>query len=174
MTTDALRRCILPLCAVLACVALTTYSCAGANSIRHGDSLDVSHYPSDIRAAYEVFAVRCKRCHTLARPLNARIHDGQHWVRYVNRMRLNPASGINEKNGQIILHFLLYYMHQQDQEQREHDEPKEEGPDTQPSSPPPTAAVEPAVKAHAAAPASENAAPVAEPVEPVQPAELTP
>jgi hypothetical protein len=85
-------------------------------SNRHGDSLDVSRYPPDIKAAYEVFAVRCSRCHTLARPLNARIDDPQHWVRYVARMRLNPSSGINAKDGQIILRFLLYYMHQRAQE----------------------------------------------------------
>ena len=79
---------------------------------------DVSRYPEDVQAAYKVFAVRCSRCHTLARPLNARIRDPQHWVRYVQRMRLNSASGINAKNGEIILHFLLYYMQQREAERR--------------------------------------------------------
>ena len=94
-------------------------SCATTTSNRIGDTLDSSQYPPDIRDAYKVFAVRCSRCHTLARPLNARINDPQQWVRYVQRMRLNPASGINAKNGEIILRFLLYYMDQRQKERGE-------------------------------------------------------
>lgn len=96
-------------------------SCAHSVSNRTGDTLDTSQYPPDIRDAYKVFAVRCSRCHTLARPLNARIRDPQQWVRYVQRMRLNPASGINAKNGEIILRFLLYYMHQRERERGNQD-----------------------------------------------------
>ena len=99
--------------------ALAGYGCAGASKTRRGDSVDVSGYPKDIQDAYEVFAVRCSRCHTLARPLNARIHDEQHWERYVARMRRNPSSGINESNAQVILRFLLYYMHQKDKAEGE-------------------------------------------------------
>jgi hypothetical protein len=123
MTIDATRTHVWLGCIVLlSSLTCAFYSCAGQTSIRHGDSLDVSGYPQDIQDAYKVFAVRCSRCHTLARPLNARIHDAQHWVRYVQRMRLNQSSGINAKNGEVILHFLLYYMHQVDQENRERDE----------------------------------------------------
>lgn len=83
--------------------------CAGSSSVRYGDQVDVSKYPADIQSAYRVFAVRCSRCHTLSRPLNARITDPDHWVRYVTRMRRNPSSGINPKDADIILSFLLYY-----------------------------------------------------------------
>jgi hypothetical protein len=76
---------------------------------RHGETVDVSKYPPEIQEAYEVFAVRCSRCHNLSRPLDARITDPQHWVRYVNRMRLQPGSGIDAQNAKIILRFLLYY-----------------------------------------------------------------
>jgi hypothetical protein len=100
-------------------VALIAYGCAGANKLRHGDTIDVSSYPSDVQVAYKVFAVKCSRCHTLARPLNARIDDPQHWVRYVARMRLNPSSGINAKDAQVILRFLLYYMHQSKKDETE-------------------------------------------------------
>jgi hypothetical protein len=82
--------------------------CAG-NEARRGDRVDVSGYPEEIRDAYRVFEFRCSRCHTLARPLNARIDDPQHWVRYVRRMRRQSGSGIDEKNGETILKFLLYY-----------------------------------------------------------------
>jgi hypothetical protein len=126
MTTEASRVGLWLGCGMmLSGLSLVFYSCAGPNSMRQGDRLDVSRYPQDIQQAYQVFAVRCSRCHTLARPLNARIHDAQHWVRYVQRMRLNPSSGINAKDGDIVLRFLLYYMHQQDQEQHERDEPVE-------------------------------------------------
>jgi len=112
MTTDqgaveALLRLALMLCLI---TPIVIASCAGADGYRRGDTLDVSTYPPDMQRAYEVFAVHCSRCHTLARPLNARIDDEQHWVHYVDRMRRNPASGINAKNGQVILRFLLYYM----------------------------------------------------------------
>jgi len=107
-------------------ICLYGYGCAGANSIRHGDTLDVSSYPDDMRAAYKVFAVRCSRCHALARPLNARIHDPHHWERYVARMRLNPASGINAKNGDIIIRFLVYYMHQREAAERKDKEQPDE------------------------------------------------
>lgn len=82
--------------------------CAG-HEARRGDRVDVSRYPEEIRDAYRVFAFRCSRCHTLARPLNARIDDPEHWVRYVQRMRRQPGSGIDVKNGETILKFLLYY-----------------------------------------------------------------
>jgi hypothetical protein len=94
---------------MVAVLAALIPSCAGTSSVRYGDRIDVSKYPKDIQEAYQVFAVRCSRCHTLARPLNARIRDSEHWVRYVTRMRRNQSSGINAKDAEIILKFLLYY-----------------------------------------------------------------
>lgn len=115
MTTEWVRGFAAALTVVGVSVTIAI-SCATTTSNRIGDSLDTTQYPPDIADAYKVFAVRCSRCHTLARPLNARINDPQQWVRYVQRMRLNPASGINAKNGEIILRFLLYYMHQRQKE----------------------------------------------------------
>jgi hypothetical protein len=128
-------------------------SCATTVSNRHGDSLDTSQYPPEIQDAYKVFAVRCSRCHTLARPLNARIRDPQQWVRYVQRMRLNPASGINAKNGEVILRFLLYYMHQREKERGESDpeseaSPSQETAELQPSAAAPANSADPANSAH--------------------------
>jgi len=97
---------------MLAGSAALVISCAGSSSTRYGDRIDVSSYPQHVRAAYSVFAVRCSRCHTLARPLNAKIRDPEHWVRYVTRMRRNPGSGINQKDADTILQFLLYYTQQ--------------------------------------------------------------
>jgi hypothetical protein len=126
MTIEAYRASLwLGSAVLLTVLGQVAWGCAGSNKMRHGDSIDVSTYPQDIQDAYQVFAVRCSRCHTLARPLNARITDAQHWVRYVTRMRRNPTSGINEKNAQVILHFLLYYMHQRAQDAKEAEEPNE-------------------------------------------------
>jgi hypothetical protein len=160
MTIDASRVSFWLGCVAVLSGLFCLLSCAGSSSIRHGDTLDVSRYPEDIQAAYKVFSVRCSRCHTLARPLNARIKDPQHWVRYVQRMRLNSASGINAKNGEIILHFLLYYMQQREAERRAKnpdpdaedapapDVPSSIGPDAEPVpdsvAPQPPAAHEPA------------------------------
>jgi hypothetical protein len=155
MTTDAKRASFRISCLwVFGWLSIGIFSCA-TSSIRHGDTLDVSRYPSDIQAAYKVFAVRCSRCHTLARPLNARFTDPQQWVRYVARMRHNPASGINAKNGETILRFLLYYMHQREQEQRDRDQKSES-----PAEPPPSAAsASPETAAPPLAPAPAPAAP---------------
>lgn len=124
MTTERLRA--LGAAFIVMSVGVSiAIGCATTTSNRTGDQLDVSQYPPEIRDAYKVFAVRCSRCHTLARPLNARIRDPQQWVRYVQRMRLNPASGINAKNGEIILRFLLYYMHEKEKARGELDSESE-------------------------------------------------
>ena len=168
MTTDAKRASSWLSCLfVFGWLLIGILSCA-TSSIRHGDTLDVSRYPDDIQAAYKVFAVRCSRCHTLARPLNARISDPQHWVRYVARMRLNSASGINAKDGETILRFLLYYMHQREQEQRDRDS-EEQGASAAPEPPPSAASANPENAAPALgepaldAPAPVNAAPAEAP-----------
>jgi hypothetical protein len=109
MTTERPdHRAPLPGTVAMLLLGLLGAGCASHES-RRGETVDVSKYPPEIQQAYEVFAVRCSRCHTLARPLGARISDPQHWVRYVNRMRLQPGSGIDAKNAEIILRFLLYY-----------------------------------------------------------------
>ena len=142
---------------------LSSVACV-SSSTRRGDGVDVSKYPDDIQDAYKVFAVRCSRCHTLARPLNAQINDPQHWVRYVSRMRLNSASGINAKNGEVIIRFLQYYTHQREEERREREGEPETEPQTESTSPepvesgspqPPSAASPPDVRAVPVAPAPE-------------------
>ena len=73
------------------------------------ESLDPSSMPEGVRDDYAIFARRCSKCHTLARPLNANITDDEQWVRYVNRMRRQPASGISYEDQDHILRFLRYY-----------------------------------------------------------------
>jgi hypothetical protein len=111
--------------------------CANSHETRRGDSVDVSGFPPDIRQAYRVFAVRCSRCHTLARPLNARIHDPQHWVRYVTRMRRQPGSGIDHTNADVILRFLLFYTDEVNKSETDEAEPPPPLPTRPPEAPPP-------------------------------------
>ena len=84
-------------------------ACATNEYGRRGDTVDVSNFPPDIQETYGVFANRCSRCHSLARPLSAGIKDPEHWVRYVRRMSLQPGSGIGPHNSGDILRFLLFY-----------------------------------------------------------------
>ncbi len=89
--------------ALVAIVAMLASAC------QHGEGLDPSKLPENIRADYDVFANRCSKCHSLARPLTANITDDEQWVLYVNRMRRQPGSGISRTDQDAILRFLKYY-----------------------------------------------------------------
>ena len=80
---------------------------------RGPDRIDVSSYPPQYQRSYEVFAVRCSKCHSLARPINARI-KGEQWKGYVKKMIRRPGSGINEEAGREIYEFLKYYSTRSD------------------------------------------------------------
>jgi hypothetical protein len=92
--------------AAFAAAALVTVI---ASACQRGEGLDPSKLPENIRADYELFANRCSKCHSLARPLTANITDDEQWVLYVNRMRRQPGSGISRADQDGILRFLKYY-----------------------------------------------------------------
>lgn len=73
------------------------------------ETVDTTTMPTAVRSDYVVFAQRCSKCHSLARPLNAGIRDDAWWVSYVTRMRLQPESGISADDQVVILRFLHYY-----------------------------------------------------------------
>ena len=62
----------------------------------------MSSYPPEIQEGYKVFSVRCSKCHTLARPVNAEYALPEEWSRYVKRMMRKPGSGISKKDGKKI------------------------------------------------------------------------
>ena len=74
--------------------------------------------PPDLRADYQVFAVRCSKCHSLSRPLQSGITDDRHWASYIARMRLQPGSGITADDAPRILRFLSYYSRQRQPQTR--------------------------------------------------------
>jgi hypothetical protein len=77
------------------------------------DGLDPADVPKGARAEYEVFAQRCSKCHSLARPLNSGITDDAYWSLYVERMRRQPGSGISPRDATEILRFLSQYSAEQ-------------------------------------------------------------
>lgn len=95
-------------------LALVISAClSGRASLRGGLAKErVAQFPANVATAYDLFAVRCSRCHTLSRPLGAAIYDHAHWKNYVDRMRRHPGSGISPKDAETILVFLRYYADQ--------------------------------------------------------------
>ena len=80
----------------------------------HGsDEVDMQKVPPELRDDYALFAQRCSKCHSLARPLTSGIDDDEYWKRYVERMRRQPGSGISPEDEAPILRFLHYFSEEQ-------------------------------------------------------------
>ena len=99
-------------------VAALCWALAGCASDR-ADERSFATRP-DTQADYKLFAVRCSKCHSLARPLNSGIDDDDYWRMYVARMRRQPSSGISEEDTVAILRFLHVFS----QEERRRKEEK--------------------------------------------------
>ena len=82
------------------------------------DSVNVSAYPAEMQKDYKLFASKCVKCHTLARPINTMMTRDE-WSRYVKRMMHKPNSGISDAQGKEIFEFLAY-----DQANRKDKDPK--------------------------------------------------
>lgn len=70
-------------------------------------TINVSSYPAPQQKAYKLFADKCAKCHTLARPINTTMTDPE-WARYVKRMMHKPNSGISDNQGKAIYEFLSF------------------------------------------------------------------
>lgn len=80
-------------------------------------TVNVSSYPAEQQKNYKVFADKCAKCHTIARPINTTMTKPE-WERYVKRMMHKPNSGISDSQGKVIYEFLSY-----DQETRKDKNP---------------------------------------------------
>jgi len=69
--------------------------------------VDISSYPPEQQKGYKVFADKCSKCHTIARPINTTM-TAPEWSRYVKRMMHKPNSGISDNQGKAIYEFLAY------------------------------------------------------------------
>ena len=70
-------------------------------------SINVSAYPAEQQKGYKVFADKCAKCHTIARPINTMMTK-EEWSRYVKRMMHKPNSGISDSQGKTIFEFVAY------------------------------------------------------------------
>lgn len=71
-------------------------------------TIDVSKYPANMQANYEVFREKCSQCHKLNRPVNADYATPDEWSRYVKRMMFKPNSNISNSAAKKIYLFLVY------------------------------------------------------------------
>lgn len=69
--------------------------------------IDVSDYPQEMQTLYELFARKCSRCHTVARPINSTFTP-EEWRKYVHKMMRKPGSGLTPKTSEQIIKFLIY------------------------------------------------------------------
>jgi mono/diheme cytochrome c family protein len=77
------------------------------------EGLDAAALPAGVRPDYAVFAQKCSKCHSLARPLQSGVTDDAFWKEYVERMRRQPSSGISPADEIPILRFLHYFSLEQ-------------------------------------------------------------
>ena len=95
---------------LLVSATLTLVACVSSTGARGGlTPAQAKMIPKELSADYVLFSKRCSRCHNLSRPLNAPVSSARHWVAYVNRMRLNPGSGISPKDAKRIVRFLEHW-----------------------------------------------------------------
>ncbi len=104
-----MRRATLLLLALTAC---------GSGLLDRNEGLEVSSLPESVRPDYAVFAARCSKCHSLARPLNSGITNDEFWKMYVERMRRQPGSGIRETDTVPILRFLSWFSAEEKRRQQ--------------------------------------------------------
>jgi hypothetical protein len=71
------------------------------------NKIDVNAYPAEQKAGYKLFAAKCSKCHTLARPINTSMTREQ-WSRSVQRMMHMPNSGISASQGEQTVSFLAF------------------------------------------------------------------
>lgn len=112
------RRARLGALAVAALLALGLAACIGGGVGARGGLSEqrVAGLEPEVSEAYALFARKCSRCHSLARPLTAQVDSMDHWRAYVARMRRNPGSGISPADGDRILVFLEWWMtHRRDE-----------------------------------------------------------
>jgi hypothetical protein len=148
LVRSRLRLTLAPI--VSGALAAALVACGGARS----EGLDSSKLPENVREDYAIFEQRCSKCHSLARPLGAGIRDDEDWALYVNRMRLQPGSGITMADQERILRFLRHYA----AELRKRDDEKRASSaalDASAPAPPPSSATPPPPPVESAAPAPE-------------------
>jgi hypothetical protein len=109
MTNRAARASVVAGIALLTTLWLVLLASACHVDNTHVEGVDVSAYPPEVRDDYQLFTIRCSKCHALSRALQSGITDDAYWADYVERMRRQPGSGIAPEESPRIQRFLHYY-----------------------------------------------------------------
>lgn len=75
---------------------------------RGPDTIDVSAWPVKYQEQYTTFTVKCSKCHSLSRAINAKLKADE-WKLYVKKMKRRQGSGITDGNAEVLTEFLGYY-----------------------------------------------------------------
>lgn len=118
-----MRRCGALVCLTLYAAVLAPASArAELKTTGHGDQTVMvrEQFPEDQRARFDVFKVRCTKCHVMARPIMALqtgvapvtggTFDEETVKKYVVKMMRKPNSGIAKDDAKEILLFLTYAL----------------------------------------------------------------
>lgn len=95
--------------ATLAVLGMLASACSAASFQTGDEGRNPSVVPAQLHAEYQLFATRCSKCHSLAKPLDSGIADDGTWDRVVERMRRQPGSGLTASDASAILRFLSWY-----------------------------------------------------------------
>jgi hypothetical protein len=72
------------------------------------DTINVSKYPPEMKAAYRVFENRCGACHTLARAINSDYVLEDEWQGYIRQMMDKSGGLIDADEAARIYEFLMH------------------------------------------------------------------
>jgi mono/diheme cytochrome c family protein len=70
------------------------------------ESLDVSHYPPEVRRGYAAFARACSSCHGLSRALDAPLAGRHWWELYLTSLRRAESEPLTGEQRRLVLAFL--------------------------------------------------------------------
>lgn len=105
-----------PLLALAAALSAASFTPAELRATYYSDlgpaEVDVSSYPKEQQANYEVFRLVCSRCHTPARALHSPVATREGWRGYVSEMRLRGKvkgfSDVTPEQAEAVVSFLAY------------------------------------------------------------------
>jgi hypothetical protein len=98
-----------PTLALIGVATLVGAACGGISPSRGDAAFSRESVPIELREEYDLFAARCSKCHSLARPLEIGIARSDPWRPLVERMRREPGSGVSQSDAPAIAHFLDWY-----------------------------------------------------------------
>jgi hypothetical protein len=81
---------------------------ASGHADRDPDTIDVSRFPAKYQQSYKLVEVKCSKCHSLAHAINPKMSP-EFWRSYIKKMSRLQGSGINERTGEVLLDFLIFY-----------------------------------------------------------------